>query len=255
MHRGYIRLWRKIQENFLWKEHREFSKAEAWIDILMEVRHDPKPTEIAIGMKVLICNQGESLYSLATWAKRWNWSKSKVRRVLKLFASRSMIVVTNETVTVRIKVCNYQTYNKVRNGNESEMKRKWNASETQVAPNKNEEERKNVSITAEEREILCHLNSAATKKFETAPPSLKALIKKYGAASIKKVVDRKCAEWLGTTYEKYLRPQTLFDLQKFEAYVNEPDRPSAKPDPNFFDESGNRRKPEEISKNLGRPWN
>ncbi len=35
----------------------------------------------------------------------------------------------------------------------------------------------------------------------------------------KTVIDKKCAEWVGTEYEKYLRPETLFGT-KFEGYLN-----------------------------------
>ena len=39
----------------------------------------------------------------------------------------------------------------------------------------------------------------------------------------KTVIDKKCAEWLGTDYEQYLRPQTLFGT-KFESYLNAPSK-------------------------------
>jgi uncharacterized phage protein (TIGR02220 family)/predicted phage replisome organizer len=35
----------------------------------------------------------------------------------------------------------------------------------------------------------------------------------------KTVIDKKCAEWKGTEWEKYLRPETLFGT-KFESYLN-----------------------------------
>ena len=34
------------------------------------------------------------------------------------------------------------------------------------------------------------------------------------------VIDKKCASWMGTDMEKYLRPETLFGT-KFEGYLNE----------------------------------
>ena len=37
----------------------------------------------------------------------------------------------------------------------------------------------------------------------------------------KRVIDVKCAEWLGTDFEKYLCPETLFGT-KFEKYANQP---------------------------------
>ena len=35
----------------------------------------------------------------------------------------------------------------------------------------------------------------------------------------KKVIDNMAAEWMGTEWEKYLRPETLFGT-KFESYLN-----------------------------------
>lgn len=131
---GFILLHRKLQDNFLWKERRVFSKAEAWIDILMEVRWKPEPEDVVIGTVILQCHRGESLKSMETWARRWGWSKAKVKRVLDLFVKCSMIDVENATVTTRIRVCNFEKYQDVRNAGETQMKRKRNASETQVKP-------------------------------------------------------------------------------------------------------------------------
>jgi hypothetical protein len=48
----------------------------------------------------------------------------------------SKIRYESETVTIRITVCSYDKYQDTRNENETQMKRKRNASETQVKPNK-----------------------------------------------------------------------------------------------------------------------
>jgi hypothetical protein len=134
MKSGYIALHRKIQDNFLWREKRVFSKAEAWIDLLMETRWKTEPKEFVIKNKRLVCNYGECLYSLETWARRWGWNKTKVRRVLDLFQKCSMIEYKNETVSVRIRICNYEKYDITRNQNDLKVKRKRNGSETESAP-------------------------------------------------------------------------------------------------------------------------
>jgi uncharacterized phage protein (TIGR02220 family) len=41
----------------------------------------------------------------------------------------------------------------------------------------------------------------------------------YTEEDFKKVIDRKCADWLGTEWQDYLRPMTLFGT-KFESYLN-----------------------------------
>ena len=58
---GWIKLHRKIRENLLWKKPRKFSQAEAWIDILLEVRWEDEPEQVLIKNTILTCCQGESL--------------------------------------------------------------------------------------------------------------------------------------------------------------------------------------------------
>jgi len=118
MERGYLALYRKIQDHPFYKERREFSKLEAWIDILMEVQHSEEPCDVVIGMKVLVCNYGESLKSVLTWARRWNWNDSKVRRYFKLLEKLDQISIKNEVVTTRITVLNYSIYDPKRSSND-----------------------------------------------------------------------------------------------------------------------------------------
>jgi hypothetical protein len=140
---GWIKLHRKIQLNPLWTERRRFSRAEAWIDILMEARHDPEPAKLLIGNKIIECKRGECIKSLDTWASRWKWNKSAVRRFFDLLQGMNQIRHENETKTTRLFVCNYDTYNGTRNKNETEMKRKRNADETHLTPNKNDKNEEN----------------------------------------------------------------------------------------------------------------
>lgn len=139
---GFLGIARKFQDHFLWKERRVFSSAEAWIDILFEVRWKKEPSEVLIGRTILYCNYSECLYSLDTWANRWKWSKSKVKRFLNLLAECSMIELKNETVTTRIKVLNYSKYNDLRHTSDTQEKRKRNARETQAEPTEPREPKK-----------------------------------------------------------------------------------------------------------------
>ena len=43
----------------------------------------------------------------------------------------------------------------------------------------------------------------------------------YTEDDFKTVIDKKFAEWKGTEWEKYLRPQTLFRPSNFEGYLNQ----------------------------------
>jgi len=132
---GWISLHRKIQEHWLFPTNRPFTEFEAWIDILMEVNHDEKKCNI--GNQLYHIKVGESLKSLDTWSKRWNWNKSKTRRFFTLLQKDKMIEVKNEIKTTRLIVCNYGSYQNIRNADETQMKRKRNADETHLTPNNN----------------------------------------------------------------------------------------------------------------------
>lgn len=143
MHRGYIALHRKIQDHPFYKEDREFSKYEAWVDILQEVRHSEEPKEVIFGMKILKCFYSESLYSIKTWAKRWNWTESKVRRYFKLLENMKQIETKSEVITTRLKVLNYGVYDPKRSADESQVTSKRSASDEQATTNNNVNNAKN----------------------------------------------------------------------------------------------------------------
>jgi len=138
---GWIKVHRKVQDHWIFKEQREFSRFEAWLDILLCANHSEQ--KVIIQGTVYIVKQGESLHSLETWSKRWNWSKSKVKRFFDTLTKELMIVTTNETKTTRVTICNYASYQVERNADDTPTKRTRNADETQTKPNKNEENEKN----------------------------------------------------------------------------------------------------------------
>lgn len=144
---GWIKLHRSIKEHWLYEEKRKFSKLEAWIDILLTVNF--KKGKTIIKGKLIEINRGESIISLDSWAKRWNWDKSAVRRFLDVLQKENAVVIKNETVTTRLTVCNYDSYQDMRNADETQMKRIRNADETQMTPIEEEKEKQ------EEKETKC----------------------------------------------------------------------------------------------------
>jgi hypothetical protein len=138
---GWIKLHRQLNEHWIWQKP-EFLKW--WLDILMQANIEPK--KVLIKGQVIEVNRGEVVYSYETWANRWKINKSKVLRFLKMLEKDSMIVLKSETVTTRITICKYDTYQGERNDSETQVKRNWNASETQVKPTKEVKEIKNEII-------------------------------------------------------------------------------------------------------------
>lgn len=139
---GYIRLPRALQTDPLWTENKEFTRLQAFEDIIFEARWAEDPGQVAIGLRTLTCKQGEVLYSLDKWARRWGWTKSKTRRFLKALQARNKIEYANETETIRLTVCQLESYIGRRNGHESvgdtaadtETERGRNARETRTKP-------------------------------------------------------------------------------------------------------------------------
>lgn len=80
------------------------------------------------------------------------------------------------------------------------------------------------------KEIIDYLNEKAGKHFKHNTGKSKRCIEArwnedFRLDDFKKVIDIKTSEWLGTSQEKYLRPETLFGT-KFEGYLNQQLQPS-----------------------------
>lgn len=135
---GWIKIYRKITEHWIWSKPEYL---QWWIDILLQANFEPK--KVLIKGVLLECNRGECLYSYETWSKRWNVTKSKAMRFLKMLEKDSMIRLKNETVTTRLTICNYESYQDERNESETQTKRTRNADETHAKPTKESKEVKN----------------------------------------------------------------------------------------------------------------
>ena len=158
---GWIKLHRSIQEHWLYTEKRKFSKFEAWSDILLTVNFTEGKT--IIKGKLIQIKRGESILSLDSWAKRWGWDKSAVRRFLNTLQKDNIIELKNETITTRLIVCKYDTYQDERNADETQVKRKRHANETHLTPI---EEGKEGKEGKEEKEIYREFAHLSLSEFD-----------------------------------------------------------------------------------------
>lgn len=74
-------------------------------------------------------------------------------------------------------------------------------------------------------EIIKYLNEKANTNYRVSTKNTQSFIKArlkegFTVEDFKKVIDVKAKSWVGTDFEKYLRPATLFGT-KFENYLNE----------------------------------
>ena len=107
--KGWVRLHRQIEDNFLWFLE-PFTKAQAWVDLFLNANF--ADAEISIRGNVITILRGQIGWSELTMVERWGWSKDKVRRFLKLLETRQQIVQQKSALTTVITILNYEHFQK-----------------------------------------------------------------------------------------------------------------------------------------------
>jgi uncharacterized phage protein (TIGR02220 family) len=77
-------------------------------------------------------------------------------------------------------------------------------------------------------EVLDYLNQKAGthyRQVESNYKHIKARLQDFSVEDLKSVINKKCKEWIGTDFEKYLTPETLFRPSNFEKYLNQNIKP------------------------------
>lgn len=132
------------------------------------------------------------------------------------------------------------------NQEENETKTKENQKEIKTKSNENQKENEskthqdvnvivnvndNVDVNVKKisleeiKGIVEYLNIKSNSHYKYSTDKTQTLIKArikdgFTLDDFKIVIDKKCEEWLGTDFEKFLRPETLFS-NKFEGYLNQ----------------------------------
>ncbi|HCV7094681.1 TPA: DnaD domain-containing protein [Staphylococcus aureus] len=105
---GWISIDRSIQNHWLFKEKRTFSKFEAWIYLLMEANHSK--AKVPIGNQIVTVERGQRLTSILTLSDLFNWSRFKVKTFLDLLESDGMLEVKTTSKYTLITIVNYGFY-------------------------------------------------------------------------------------------------------------------------------------------------
>lgn len=109
---GYIKLHRKILDNEIWEGESILCKPAALIEVFLHVSF--RDHTMKIGSRTLIERRGEWVVSERQLAKRWGWSRHKVRDFLTFLEDRGMIHLdkdlTKDHLPMKITVINWDTY-------------------------------------------------------------------------------------------------------------------------------------------------
>ena len=161
--------------------------------------------------------------------KRLNLTTQKVRTILKKFEKEGYIQFVSSgskgkestlKITIKQQLFNNNATNKTDELQQVEENEQQQSNNTVTTLSKKKKKDNNIYSL-----VIDYLNIKANTNYRTNTKNTQSLINArlkegYTVEDFKIVIDVKVKSWLGTEWEKYLRPQTLFG-SKFENYLNE----------------------------------
>lgn len=235
---GWIKLHRKIQTNEMWLSE-PFSRGQAWVDLLLLAQHKDG-FFYKRGVKVAY-KRGQVTMSILGLSKRWMWSRGKIKRFLKDLKNEHQIDHQVNNVTQVVTVINYDEYQineqqtdtrRTPDGHIQERKEyKEEEISNDISCRENLDEQpheKGKEFFHEVCEVINYLNLKTGKKLRPESKSSKHIRGRlrdgFLVEDLKLVVDLKVDEWLhDVKMKKYLKPDTLFNAEKFDKYQDEID--------------------------------
>lgn len=172
---GWIKVHRSIQEHWLWKE-KPFSKAQAWIDILLQVNH--QDGKMLIGNTIIEIKRGQKLWSILEMSRRWGWSRKKVSDFLNTLQTDGMLNQKRTSKYTILTIENYDLYQDTDTTKEHQKDIKRTSKEHQKNTNKNDKNVKN-----EKKDIYMDYVLLTSAEYEK-------LIKEYGESVTKDYIER-----------------------------------------------------------------
>ena len=128
--RGWIKLYRSLQDNAIWQSSEPFDDRSAWIDMLMMANHEQ--SEVSTRSGVVIVEAGSFLTSILKLSERWKWSRHKVSNYLNGLQTGHQIEHKRDTNYTLIKIVNWRFYqdNDSKTGHQRDTKRDTNGTQT-----------------------------------------------------------------------------------------------------------------------------
>ena len=127
MHRGYIKLWRRIEESFLMLDSEAF---HLWCVLLMLANHENR--EHIFNNKKIIINKGQLISGRQSLSDRTNIHESKIYRLLELFEHEQIIEQQKNNRYTIISIVNYNDYQSNEQQNEQPVNNQRTTSEQPV---------------------------------------------------------------------------------------------------------------------------
>lgn len=237
---GYIKDHRKELESDVWLMPPLYHRTWQWLKY--NVNHADNEIPMRDGSRMLI-KRGQRLTSIRDIAKGISWYEGRkykepnpktVSAILDWMIKTNMIEITrgqgNREYTL-ITLVNYEVYNEKETQGNSKVTPDGEAREQSADINNNDKElsknEKELKEVIPYKDIVEYLNFHAGTNYKHTTRTTKEHINArwregFTLEQFKTVIDKKCAEWKDDPkMSQYLRPQTLFNSEKFESYLNQ----------------------------------
>ena len=105
---GWIKLYRQLQDCWIWLDKDPFDKRSAWVDLLLTANHSDK--KILFNGELITVKRGQILTSVRKLSAKWKWSVNKVYRFLKLLESDEMLQKESDKDRTLLTIINYSIF-------------------------------------------------------------------------------------------------------------------------------------------------
>lgn len=185
-------------------------------------------------IEIIETESGDDVITIPNWEKHQNVDgMDKIReqtrqRVAKHREKQRLALGCNATCNDTVTKCNATEEEKEKEEEEEkekeEEKENNNIASQSDSWNESLNESLRVSYHESYKAIIEYLNECAGTNYRASSKKTQSCIharlkEGFTIEDFKIVIDKKCTEWIGTEYEKFLRPETLFGT-KFEGYLN-----------------------------------
>ena len=236
---GYSRYWTKEEEMakgnkfqidrsiFYWEWWDDHEVVIVWLYLIGHANWKPARWH---GYEI---PRGSFITSIRSLARGCGLSPQQIRTALDKLESTHNITRRATHKFTAITIEKYDDYQLSPSGSNTVSNTLSNKQSTtieyQIIPDKNKREKDEPSSRSLASEMISYLNERTGQSFKQDGAENVRLISDlvragYGANDIRKVIDRKCDEWLDVEHMRYaLRPKTLFKRSNFEEYLKAPE--------------------------------
>ena len=197
MSKGFVIIDRKIMDDWIWQG--EFSKGQAWIDLILLANHSDK--KVAAGSGFVEIKRGEFLTSSIKLANRWGWSRNKVERFLNVLKMDNKVTLKRTTKWTTVTLVNYDIYQFGRQQTEQQIDNKQTTNRQQIDTTKecikNDKELKKDKSTKVDYEKIVDMFHTICVSYpqiravsDKRKRAIKSILNKYSLADVQTVFEK-----------------------------------------------------------------